>query len=258
MKPITVGIFVALVVCQPGYAQESDERELRATVTALRSDLAALKQREDQIENELKDIRKLLETNLEALPTAKPPSTIPIAGEVFRGAKTAPVTIIEYGDFECSYCEMFMRDTFQRILRDYIATGKVKFLYRNLINHPDALPAARAAHCAGDQGKFWEMQESLFANQSTLTDKDILARAPAIGLNISNFTKCFSSQKHRDEIEKTTSDARSWGIVGTPTFLIGTVEANGDAMKVEKTFVGAPTYEIFKAEIDSLLASEKP
>ena len=61
---------------------------------------------------------------------------------------------------------MFTRETFPQIARDYIISGKVKFIYRDLINHPHALPAARAAHCAGDQGKFWEMHENLIANQS--------------------------------------------------------------------------------------------
>jgi protein-disulfide isomerase len=152
-----------------------------------------------------------------------------------------------------------MREVYPQLAENYIKPGKVKYFYRDLPmqSHTHALVAARAARCAGEQGKFWQMHESLFANQTALAEKDISGRATAVGLDSSKFSQCLSSGRYTDQIRSSTLEAGKMGINGTPTFLLGVVEANGDVTRI-KTIVGAPPYEHFKSEIDGLLASEKP
>lgn len=249
-------VLAGFALCQTAQAQTGNEEELRATVKALQSDVNELKRNQEQIAGELKELKKLLEANFDAPPPpVHPPPTMSVAGESFRGDKTARAVLIEYGDFECPFCELFTRETFPHILSDYVGTSQLRFIYRDLTNHPRALPAARAAHCAGDQAKFWEMHEELLANQTALTDKDILARASALGLDSNEFGKCFSSEKYADQILKSTADARAMGIGGTPTFLVGVLAEGGNTVKIEKTIIGAQPYETFKSAIDSVLSS---
>jgi protein-disulfide isomerase len=166
------------------------------------------------------------------------------------------VAIIEYADFECPYCGEYERKTVPRLLSDYIETGKVKLFYRDLPlpMHARALPAARAARCAGEQGKFWEMHDSLFAKQNALSAPAVLERAQTLGLDKEKFTECLSSEKYTADIQKSVSEAQKMGVDGTPTFFLGVVEPSGD-VTVEKRLQGAAPFDVFKTEIDALLAS---
>ena len=172
------------------------------------------------------------------------------------GESTARVAIIEYADFECPYCGEYERKTFPQILSDYIATGKVKYFYRDLPlpGNPRALPAARAARCAGEQGKYWEMHDSLFAKQNALSAPAFLDRAQTLGLDTAKFTECLSSEKYTADIQKSVSEALKMGIDGTPTFFLGVVEPSGD-VTIENRFKGTAPFDVFKTEIDALLAS---
>jgi protein-disulfide isomerase len=250
-----IGVLVGFVLCQTGQAQENGDGDLRKAVVALKDDVNALKEKHEQVLNELKELRKIVGVNVETPPALKLPPTISVTGESFRGDMTAVLAIIEYADFECEYCKLFAHETYPKIADTYIKTGKVKYFYRDLTTHPHAIPAARAAHCAGEQGKFWEMHDSLFANQDALAEKDISNRAPSIGLDSHNLSECLSSARYTDEIQRSTADAKKMGIVGTPTFLFGIIEQNSGVFTVKHSFVGAYPYEFFRSEIDDLLAA---
>jgi protein-disulfide isomerase len=225
-------------------------------IAILKRDVKMLVENQQQMIAQLNELKQLLLTGAEPV---HPPANLSVNGEPFKGAVAAQVAIIEYADFECQFCGDFMREVYPQIAENYIKPGKVKYFYRDLPmrSHTHALAAARAARCAGEQDKFWQMHESLFADQAALAEKDIVGRAAAIGLNASKFNECLSSERYTDDIRRSTSEAQKMGINGTPTFLLGVVEANGDVTRI-KTFVGAPPYENFKSEIDGLLASEKP
>ncbi len=226
-------------------------------IATLKRDVKVLVENQQQIIAQLNELKQLLLAGSEPV---HPPVNLSVNGEPFKGAVAAQVAIIEYADFECSFCGDFMREVYPQIIENYIKPGKVKYFYRDLPmpSHTHAMAAARAARCAGEQGKFWQMHESLFADQTALAEKDIFGRAAAVGLNTSKFAACLSSERHTDDIRRSTAEAQKMGINGTPTFLFGVVEANGDVMRIEKTFVGAPPYELFKSEIDGLLALKKP
>ena len=162
-----------------------------------------------------------------------------------KGEATAPVTIIEFSDYQCPFCGRFWQDTLPSLEKDYIATGKVKFVYRDfpLSFHPYAQPGAEAADCAGDQGKYWEYHDKIFASQASLSDSSWEQFATDIGLNLNTFKTCFSSGKHRAEVQKDFNDGQAAGVSGTPAFFI-----NG------KLISGAQPYSVFKQIIDAELA----
>jgi protein-disulfide isomerase len=240
---------------QLGHAQVQSQAkdQPQGELSALRTDIRALQAEQQQIITRLDELKQLLQPNGQS---PAPVSSVSVRGETFRGDNNARVALIEYADFECPYCGEYERKAFPQILSDYIQTGKVKYFYRDLPlpMHARALPAARAARCAGEQGKYWEMHDSLFAKQNALSVPALLDRAQTLGLDTAKFTECQSSEKYTADIQKSVSDAQKMGIDGTPTFFLGVVEPSGD-VTIEKRLQGAAPFDVFKTEIDALLAS---
>ncbi|MDA2916915.1 DsbA family protein [Nitrospinae bacterium AH_259_B05_G02_I21] len=147
-----------------------------------------------------------------------------------------------------------------QIERDYIETGKVKYVARDFPIeriHKDAFKAAEAANCAGEQGKYWEMHSRLFANRTALALKDLSGYAKALGLDMARFQQCLDSGKQAKEIRKDIADARKAGVRGTPTFFLGLTEPGKPTVKSLRVIRGARPYSSFKEAIDSLLSSKK-
>jgi protein-disulfide isomerase len=190
------------------------------------------------------------------LSATSPSTVLNVRGERFRGDDAARVAIVEYADFECPYCGEYERTTFPKLLSEYIQTGKVRYFYRDLPlpMHPLAVSAARAARCAGEQGKYWEMHDSLFAAQNALSTRALLDRAPTLGLDAAKFAECFSSDKYAEDLRKSISTAQALGIEGTPTFFIGAID--GDTVTIKKAIQGGPPFQVFKSNLAALLASK--
>jgi len=175
-----------------------------------------------------------------------------------KGDPEAPVTIIEFSDFQCPFCSRFFQQTLPLIEENYIATGKVKLVYRDLplaSIHPNAIPSHIAAECADEQGKFWEYHDALFENQSQWNRlgsdelKNVFKQyADDLELDAASYDACLDSSDIVDEINEDLSDARTLGATGTPTFFIGT-EKDG-FVKI----TGAQPYMVFQASIDELLS----
>ena len=125
-----------------------------------------------------------------------------------------------------------------------------------LASHAQAMKASEAALCAGDQGKFWEMHNRLFANQNALSLEALSKHAEALGLGTSQFKECLDSGKHTVQIKAAMTEGQKAGITGTPGFLLGFVEADGK-VKATKKISGAVPYANFKTTIDELLSSKK-
>ncbi|MHB1845233.1 MAG: DsbA family protein, partial [Deltaproteobacteria bacterium] len=199
-----------------------------------------------------------LEENLKAQPQGPtaaaggPPApterkNVEVGNSPARGAPRAPVTIVEFSDFQCPFCSR-VEPTLTQIEKDY--GDKVKVVWKNqpLPFHPNAMPAAKAAMAAREQGKFWEMHDLLFQNQRDLSDANYDKWAQQLGLDMSKFKADASSQKVADEIQADMKEGASLGANGTPNFFI-----NGHQL------VGAQPVEQFKAVIDEELKnSQKP
>ena len=157
---------------------------------------------------ELREIRRVLE-KIERQGLAQPdrrpdtPKTASVSiskENTILGAADAPVTVVEFTDYQCPFCKRFIQTTFPLLKRDFIDTGKVRWIVRDLPLgfHPNANKAAQAAHCAGDQGKFWEMRDTLFRNNANLGIEQLPGYAREIGLDGDAFDACLSSDRHQD------------------------------------------------------------
>lgn len=163
----------------------------------------------------------------------------------FIGNKNAPITMIEFSDFQCPFCARFRQQTFDQIKSQYIDTGKVKFVYRDFplsSIHPMAQKAAEASECAEDQGKFWEYHDKIFENQASLSISSLKQWAAELGLDSNDFNKCLDSGKYADEVTKDLRDATSSGGQGTPYFIVGEIPVSG-----------AQPFSAFQQAIDSQL-----
>jgi len=183
----------------------------------------------------------------QATPTLVPEKLQRVAVSVdddpYLGPHNAPVTIIEFSDFECPYCVRFYFDTLVPLLEMF--PQQIRFVYRDfpLVNiHSNARPAAEAAQCAFAQGKFWEFHNRIFQNQSRLGTELYMEIAAEIGLDQLEFDQCFTSGQFADEVNRDFNAARELGITGTPSFFI-----NGRPM------VGAQPLEVFVAIVEEEL-----
>jgi protein-disulfide isomerase len=186
------------------------------------------------------------------LPVPKPtqPSKIQVStgDDPIKGLENAPVTIIEFSDFECSYCEIFYTQTLPLIEKNYIKTGKVRLVYRDfpLEFHNNAQKAAEAAKCADEQGKFWEYHDTLFNNQKALDISSLMLYAKELTLNETTFNDCLNSGRMAPRVQNDLNDGLGYGISGTPTFFINGIQ-----------LVGAQPYSVFKQVIDKELNNTK-
>lgn len=175
------------------------------------------------------------------------PVDVSVDDDAVLGDNGAPVTIIEFSDFQCPFCRSFWKNAFVEIKKDYIDTGKAKLVFRDypLSFHPMATPSAEGAECAKEQGKFWEMHDAMFEEQEKLgtgtiqyTADDIKKWAANIGLNAGQFNECLDSRKYKSEVEKDFADGGAAGVTGTPAiFINGRLVAGAQPFSVFKTII---------------------
>jgi protein-disulfide isomerase len=250
--PTCLAALFLVLVPNASLAQTSDE-----DVQALRKEVEAIKASQDAMALDIKAIKDML--------TPKKPAPfkgadLSIDGEPFMGSKDAKVTVIEFSDYQCPFCGRNFQQTFPQIVTDYVKTGKVKYVFHDFPLeqlHPNAFKAAEAARCAGEQGKYWEMHDKLFANQRALDAKNLPDYAKAVGLDADKFQQCLSSEKDSSKIRAELDAGSKIGITGTPAFFLGATEPNQSKIHATKFISGAQPYASFKAAIDELLNPPK-
>ncbi len=164
------------------------------------------------------------------------------------GPENAPITIIEFSDYQCPYCRRWAEQVEKQLLDTY--GDKVRLVYRDFpltSIHDQAFAAAEAANCAGEQGKYWEYHDALFAQRYGLGQEAYLKYAKDLGLNLDQFAQCLKEHRYKDEVQADLNEAMQIGVRSTPTFFI-----NGIAV------VGAQPFEVFQSLIDKELAGELP
>lgn len=176
------------------------------------------------------------------------------------GDPGAKVTIIEFADFQCPFCNRFFRETMPQIIERYVKTGKVRFVYRDFpFLGDESKRAAEAAECADDQGKFWSYHDSLYnfvwddyfdkgnngENAGAFSPENLKRLAAGVGLDSGDFAQCVNSGRNRSEVERDFADGQAAGVSGTPTSFV-----NGKAV------VGAVSFELFEAEIEAALVGK--
>jgi protein-disulfide isomerase len=174
------------------------------------------------------------------------PVDVSVDDDPVKGEKNAPVTIIEFSDFQCPFCGRFFLEALPQIEEKYIKTGKARLVYRDFplsSLHPMAQKAAEASECADEQGKFWEMHDKIFQNQGTLSLSNLKQWATDLKLDTKRFNTCLDSSKYASEVQKDFNDGQAAGVSGTPSFFI-----NGQLL------VGAQPFSSFQAAIESELS----
>ena len=173
----------------------------------------------------------------------KPPRIEVAADGPSKGPPSAPITIVMFSDFQCPYCSR-AEETVGKVMKAY--DGKVRVVFRDfpLPIHPQAEKAAEAAHCAGDQGKYWEMHEKLFANQKALEPAALKGYAKELGLDQAKFDKCLESGDKAKVVEANRKAGEKVGVTGTPAFFVNGLQ-----------LTGAQPFEEFKTIIDGELAT---
>lgn len=174
-------------------------------------------------------------------------------GSPILGNPNAPVTLVEFGDYQCHFCNVFFHSTEEDILKNYVQTGKVKIIFKdyNIIG-PDSVNASNGAHCANDQGLFWEYHDILYSNwtgenNGWASSKNLEKFAQEIGLDMETWSDCMTNGIHSKTILASNDDAKDLGITGTPAFFV-----IGPDNKVTK-LSGAQPLEIFERTFDEIL-----
>jgi protein-disulfide isomerase len=212
------------------------------------------RQQAEEILNELRQIRQLLEK--QAKPAAPQPEQITRAklnldGFAMLGSKDAPLTMVEFTDYQCPFCQRFHVATFGELKKNYIDTGKVRFYSRDLPLdfHPNALRAAQAARCSAEQGQFWSLRNVMGANPDKLDLEHILGFATDLKMDATKLRTCVESEKYKDSVQTDVMEGMKIGATGTPTFVIGKSTPEGVDGEV---MIGALPYQMFDAKLKEL------
>jgi len=229
-------------------------------VSALKSEIEALKQGQKAMQKDLNEIKTLLKAlatrNVRAQQPFKP-SDIIIDGSPVIGQADAPVTIVEFTDYQCPFCRRHASGTFAQIKKDYVETGKVRYVVRQFplkAIHPKAMKASEASLCAGDQGKYWDMHNRIFHDTKTFHQEEWVRHAEALGLDMGSFKDCLESGKKASQVEQDLKEGAALGVRGTPGFFIGRTDPdNPNKFKATEFMRGAFPYPRFQEVIEKLL-----
>ena len=211
----------------------------------------------DAMLEELRQIRRLLERTPPAgaaAPRADERVKVGLGTTPSLGRSDAPIVMVEFTDYQCPFCQRFHLSVFEELKKQYVDTGKIRYVSRDLPlpMHPNAMSAANAARCAGEQNKdkFWEMRHRLIQNANQLGTDKYSALADELKLDRSGFQACLAADKFKPQIEKDMAEAGLAGIGGTPSFVIGrAVGETVDGVKV----VGAQPFGVFDVRLKEAL-----
>jgi len=172
----------------------------------------------------------------------------PILGDL-----NAPLTMVEFGDYQCTFCKKFFSETEESIITNYVETGKVKILFKDfIVVGQDSIHAANAAHCANDQQMFWQYHSILYNNWAGegtgwVSSEQLNKFANTLGLDMNKFSNCVSELKWKKLVNASYDDGVALGVTATPTFFV--IDQNKNVMKI----TGAQQYDVFKKVFDSSL-----
>jgi protein-disulfide isomerase len=228
-------------------ADEADQ------LLSLKRDIEALKRGQTEIRRGLQSLKDIL--------TGRPPSlenvVVRIGDRPTLGSSLAKVALVEFSDFQCPFCGEYARQTFGRILDEYVKNGRIRYVARSFPlreSHPLAEGAAEAALCANEQGRYWEIHEWFFKHQQRLDRASIREDAKVIGLDSAAFERCLETGRYVPMIAKDVEEGQDLGIRGTPSFFLGYADANDpNEIRAIKSLSGALPFRAFQTLIEELL-----
>ncbi len=241
-------VCVGLLLINPGSGQAEIEEDVRV----IREDM-------EQVKKDLAELKSILQSALKRESPEKSTGTVGVTGGVMLGEIDAPVTIVEFSDYQCPFCQRYSLTVFPVLKREYIDTGKIRYVFRDFplsSIHQEAGKAHESARCAGEFNQYWEMHDALFQNQKDLTVPSLKQYAANIGLDPTTFEACLDSGKYQADIQQDVDDGGAAGIRGTPSFFIG---KSGPGDSITGTIVrGAQPLANFQTIIEQLLNDHAP
>jgi len=231
-----------------------DAKITRQMVQQIAQEIKGMRREIDDMKKEIENLKSSdnNKTSADASGSVQMFVKVSLDDDPILGNKDAPVTIIEYSDYECDVCRKFFNQVMPELKKKYIDTGMVRYIVRDfpLSSHPHGLTAAVAASCAGQQGKYWQMHDLIFGSKQRLQDESWKKDAEKIGLNEDELNKCLGVPEIRATIEKERKDGTRIGVTVTPTFIIGKTEKEGF---IEGELIkGFQPIEFFEGKIQSL------
>ncbi len=241
---------MGLIMIQSVFGHEKGEPD------TYREEIQQLKNKQAIMQGELEQIKILLnKRGFEKLPHTTD-LRMDISQEPFKGKPEAALTLIEFTDYQCPFCQKYAKQTFPMLDKEYIETGKIKYVVRDFplqSLHREAFQAAVAADCASEQGHYWEMHDRLLDKNFSPSYSDWAQHGKAIGLDETKFLNCMKSDEPGMGIRKDIEEGRMAGVRGTPTFFLGTFNKDDNNIQVLKVLRGAQSYSQMKHSLDSFL-----
>lgn len=237
-----------------GIAQSSEE------YGALRKELDEIRRGQAAMHKELEAIRSLLQPRQPPAPVQPANLLFAIDSHPAKGDRRARLVLLEFTDYQCPFCARHATQTMPQIEAEYIQTGKLRYVLRDFpieSLHPQAARGHAAAHCAGEQGKYWEMHGRLFANQKAMSPAELSDHGQALGLDLTRFTQCLGGAAVAARIRGDIAEGQQAGVQGTPTFFLGWAEAGDGRMRAVQSIRGAQPYAVFKGAVEARLAEPR-
>ena len=227
----------------------------------LRKDIEELREEQRRLRQDIEQLKGILRQR-DASSRIRPVDVVlDIRQARSKGDRNARLVLVEFGDYECPFCAQHFHKTRPQIDRDYVQTGKLRYVFRDFplqTIHKDAFRAAEGAACAEERGKFWEMHDALFANSRSLGVGDLKRHAEGVGLDASEFAQCLATGKHASKIQQSLADGQRAGVRATPSFLLGVTTPDTQSVKATTMLQGAQPYGVFREAIEGLLSSNVP
>jgi protein-disulfide isomerase len=256
--PVFLGVLTIMVMLTGQVRAQANADEL----DQIRRDIESLKAGQKAIQGQLK-------TLIDALQAARAPRKevsiagveMTIDGPLVMGSKDAKLVLVEFSDFQCPFCRRHLLQTMPSLKKDYIDTGKIRYVFRDYPIaqiHPASAGGHLAARCAADQDKYWAYHDRLFGAPKDMGREALTAHAKALEMDLDAFGKCLTDAKHANAVRADMAEGEKLGVRGTPTFFLGIVDAeDGRKIKLATAIRGAYPYGTFKRAIDKLLAPKE-
>ncbi len=245
----------AALLAPRAFAQSADLEQLAREVRELRQGQALIRQQLDELKALLKARPSAAARTRPAVAEDLSEATFDISDDPARGDPSARLVMMEFSDYQCPYCARHASRVLPRIEQEYVATGRLRYVFRDFPLeriHPQAFDAARAANCAGEQGRYWEMHDRLFAQRKAIAP--FAPHAEAVGVaDMAAFGNCLDSGRYADEVRADMAEGRRAGVSSTPTFVVGFDDGRGSVTGV-RIVRGALTFERLVAEIEAARA----
>ena len=255
MYPKFSAVLLAVLGCSlvPTFAQsQPDYKALKEQVDALKAEVETLKKQQGAIIQQLVEVQRMA-----ARQQGPANAVVDLKGAAEIGSKTARFAIVEYTDYWCGFCARYAKNTLPDLMKEYVATGKIRYYVKDFAAQRGP-KISEAAHCAGEQGKYWPLHDKLFANYGKYSDVEVAGYAQESGADPTLFQKCVEGDRYSKVVRDSMEQGVAAGIDGTPTFMIGVIDpAEPTKLKSLKTVVGAQSLDQFRAAIDSVIDTAK-